>query len=239
MSEDLHSMFWPSSIAVVGASPNLSTYGGQTVDMLLAHSFPGTIIPVNPKYQTIAGLRCAPTIVSIDQPIDLALILLPTASVVDVVRECADVGVGSIAIFSSGFAEVDATGAAEQREVLSLAQAADMRVLGPNCQGFFNVHASVAATFSPAADPRRGLEFVRAGNVSVASQSGALGFAVFNSGSALGLGFSQIITCGNSADVDLLDVLDFLIDDEHTDVILAILEGLDDGSRFRQIAAVG
>ncbi|OHV43585.1 hypothetical protein BCD48_27835 [Pseudofrankia sp. BMG5.36] len=230
-------MFWPSTIAVVGASTNLATYGGQTVDMLVSQGFTGRIVPVNPKHESIAGLPTAPSVLAIGDAIDLALIMVPAPAVLDVVRECADAGVACVAIFSAGFAEQDAVGAVRQEEVLAVARAAGMRVLGPNCQGFFNVHGSVAATFSPAADPRRGAERPTPGNVAVVSQSGALGFALFHAGVALGLGFSHVVSCGNSADVDVLDVIELLVDDEHTDVVLVVLEGLHDGPRFRELAA--
>jgi acyl-CoA synthetase (NDP forming) len=230
-------MFWPTSIAVIGASADLGSYGGRTLDILTAQGYRGRLFPVNPRHERIAGLAAVRSVSAIGEPVDLAVVLVPGPAVPGIVGECAAAGVGAAAIFSSGFAETGPDGAVRQREVLAVAREAGMRVLGPNCLGFFNVHGAVAATFSPAADQRRGGARPRPGNVAVISQSGALGFGLFHSGTAAGVGFSHVISCGNAADIDVVEALEFAVDDPRTEVVLAILEGVRDGDRFRAMAA--
>jgi len=232
----LHRMFWPESIAVIGASADRDSYGGRIMDIITDQGYSGRLIPVNPRHERIAGLVAAPSVSAIDEPLDLAIVLVPGKAVLDIVRECAAADVGGMAIFSSGFAETGDLGAAQQREVTAIAGDAGMRILGPNCQGFFNVHGSVAATFSPAADLRRGATRPKPGNVAVVSQSGALGFAVLNAGIAAGLGFSHVISCGNAAELDIVELLEFVVDDPQTEVALTIVEGLQKGQRFRALA---
>lgn len=236
MNEQLGRMFWPKSIAVVGASADLDSYGGRTLDILGAQGYRGRLIPVNPRRERLAGLPVAPSVSAIGESVDLAVVLAPGKAVLEIVHDCAAAQVSAMAIFSSGFAETGEAGAAQQREVLAVARAAGMRVLGPNCLGFFNVHGAVAATFSPAADLRRGGGRPRPGNVAVVAQSGALGFALLNSGIMAGVGFSHVISCGNAADVDIVELLEFVVDDPHTDTVLAIIEGMRDGQRFRAVA---
>jgi acyl-CoA synthetase (NDP forming) len=238
IDDELRRTFRPASVAIIGASPDLASAGGRTVDMLLAHGYPGRVFPVNPRHDSIAGVPSFASIRDIGEPVDLAVIVVPAARVLDVVRDCAEAGVAGVAIFSAGFSEEGPEGEALEQEVIATARRAGMRVLGPNCQGFLDLNGSVCATFSPAADLRRGLDRAIPGNVAVISQSGALGFGIFSSGVALGMGFSRVVSCGNGADVSVLDALELTIEDDGTDVIALVLEGLSDGPRFRRLASL-
>ena len=158
IDERLRRMFRPSSITVVGASPDLATYGGQTVDILLAHGFPGRVVPVDPRRQPIAGLPTAPSVGAIEEAVDLAVIVVPAPAVLEVVRECAEAGVAGAAIFSAGFSEEDATGAALEAEVLAAPRTTPACACSARtARGSSICTPAVGATFSPAADFRRGL----------------------------------------------------------------------------------
>jgi acyl-CoA synthetase (NDP forming) len=124
-----------------------------------------------------------------------------------------------------------------QRELTELAASGAIRIVGPNAEGFVNLHAPVPLTFSPTIDLDRGVERILAGDVAVVSQSGGLGFSLFNDGQARGLGFSHVVSSGNEADLDAVDYTEFLVDDPHASVILLLVEGLRDPERLRAVGA--
>jgi acyl-CoA synthetase (NDP forming) len=172
----------------------------------------------------------------VPEPVDLALIAVRAELVPDVVADCAAAGTRAAVIFSSGFGEQDAAGQAAQARLTQLARETGIRLLGPNGEGFFNVAAGVPASFSPTVDYSRGLTHLAAGGLAVVSQSGGLGFALFNAAQAVGLGASFVVTTGNEADVEALEVADFLIEDEASTVIALLAEGF--GAGPGAIAAV-
>lgn len=230
--------FWPRSIAIIGASGSPHTLSARPLRILQQHGYPGRLYPVNPRYAELAGLACYPDVGSLPESPDLALVLVSAAAVPGVVDECGAAGVGGVVVISSGFAEQQAGGAqlrARLREVLDRHPA--LRLAGPNSEGFINVRGAVPATFSPAADPDRGMQHLLPGPVAVVSQSGGLGFALFNDGQARGLGFSYVISAGNEDDLSLLDYVDYLVTDERVQVILLFVEGLRQAGRLAATAA--
>ena len=227
----------PSSVAVIGASPDPHRIRGALLEMLRNNGYPGAIYPVNPSYRDIAGLRCYESIAAVGAPVDLAVIAIPAASVLPALEECAAAGVRNVIIISSGFAEDDAAPPEMQASIAALARRTGMRICGPNAEGFHNEQARVTATFSPAADRAAGERLVASQRrVGVVAQSGGMGFALYNRGLALGLPFSIIATTGNEADLTAADFFAHLARDENTAAILLFLESIRDAAGFAAAA---
>lgn len=230
----LHSFFWPESIAVLGASPDLHRIRGRLLHQLRENDFPGRILPINPSYQDIGGLECFPSIGAAGGPIDLALIAIPAAGVAAAVEECAKAGVKNTLIISSGFAEEGGSAGSMQDDLVAVTRQYGIRACGPNCEGYFNALGKVATTFSPTvetqADPNA--VYVSEKRVGVIAQSGGIGFALFNRGKAAGLAFSYVISTGNEADLGMADFLDYMIEDPHTNVVMLFCEAIRQGPAF-------
>ena len=160
----LQSFFWPQSIAVLGASPDLHRIRGRLLHQLRENGYPGRILPINPSYQEIGGLPCYPSIGAVRQPIDLALVAIPAAAVTPALEQCGRAGVKNALIISSGFAEEGGAASEMQASLIDVTQRTGIRACGPNCEGYFNALGKVATTFSPTvevkedADPGPGLD---------------------------------------------------------------------------------
>ena len=222
----LRALLTPGSIAIVGASQDPSRLSGRPLEILRQHRYPGRILPVNPQHETIGGLPAFPSISAVPGPVDVAAIVVRAALVPQVLSECASTGVRSVAIFSSGFAEEGEDGRRAEQSIGAIARASGMRILGPNAEGFFNVHDGIPLTFSPTVDYERGLTRLVSGNVAVVSQSGGLGFALFNGGQGVGMGASYVVSTGNEADLGAVEVAGHLIEDAKTDVVALVVEGM-------------
>ena len=230
----LHSFFWPASIAVLGASPDLHRIRGRLLHQLRENDFPGRILPINPSYREIGGLKCYPSIGAVGGPIDLALIAIPASGVAAAVEECAKAGVRNTLIISSGFAEEGGSAGGMQDELVAVTRRYGIRACGPNCEGYFNTMGKVATTFSPTvetqADPNA--VYVSDKRIGVIAQSGGIGFALFNRGKAAGLAFSYVISTGNEADLGMADFLDYMIEDPHTHAVMLFCEAIRKGPEF-------
>jgi len=152
----LDSFFAPSSIAIIGASPDATKIRGILLSFLRKNDYPGHIYPVNPSYPDIDGLRCYPTVAAIGERVDLALVTIPANVVLPALEECAAAGVRHSVIISSGFAEEGGESAGLQQQIADLAKRTGMRVSGPNAEGFYNEPGRVSATFSPTVDMKPG-----------------------------------------------------------------------------------
>ena len=229
---DLSRLLEPAGIAIVGASADPRRIGGQPLHCLATYGFPGRVYPVNPGHREIEGLPCYASVEAIPGPCDVALIAVPAQGVAEVVRQCGAKGVSYAVILSSGFAETGEAGRRMQAEIVRTAREAGVRLIGPNCQGLLNVPNRLFATFGAVClEPQ-----LRAGGVSMASQSGGFGFSVLLTCEALGLGFRAMVTTGNQADVDVTEVLDALVDDPGTRVLCAYIEAVADGRRLMHVA---
>ncbi|MGE5182101.1 MAG: GNAT family N-acetyltransferase, partial [Acidobacteriota bacterium] len=224
----LRAIFAPASVAVIGASRTPGTIGRSILENLVRDGFRGPIYPIHPVARELAGRPCYRTIGAVGRPIDLAVIAVPAASVEPVVRECAAAGVRGVVVISAGFAE--AGGREAEARLRELARGAGMRMVGPNCMGVMSTDPTVRldATFSPVYPP--------AGNVSVATQSGALGLAMLDHARALELGIADFISIGNKADVSVNDVLAYWHDDHRTRVIALYLESFGNPRTFTRLA---
>ncbi len=229
-TESLRPMFRPRSVAVVGVSRDSNHIGSRVLDAILQSKFPGPIYPVNPKAETIAGIKSYPSVAAIPEPVDLAVIAVPAAAVLDVVDDCARRGVRALIVISAGFAEVGPEGKGLQDQLLAKVRGYGMRMLGPNCLGLLSTDPAgpLNASFVRVAPP--------VGNVAMSSDSGALGLAVLAGASRLGLGISACVSVGNRADVSSNDLLEYWEHDERTGVILLYLESFGNPDRFARIA---
>ena len=222
--------FEPNGVAVVGASRQRGTIGGEILHNVLSYGFKGPVYPVNPAAEEIENIKCYPTIEAVPGQVDLAVIVVPAAKVVDVAAGCARKGVKALVVISAGFSETGKEGKARQAELLSVCRSAGMRLIGPNCMGIANTNPSVLldATFAPGIPPR--------GRVGFSSQSGALGLAIMEFANSLGLGISTFVSVGNKADISGNDLLRYWESDENTDVILLYLESFGNPKKFSEIA---
>jgi acyl-CoA synthetase (NDP forming) len=233
---DLGPLLSPKSIAIIGASSNPTRLGGRPLQILLQHGYGGSIYPVNPGHDAVGGLPAYPSISAVPRPVDVAAVIVPASLVVETLRECAAAGVRSAVVFSSGFAEQGEEGRLAEQQIEEIARRSGMRVLGPNGEGFFNLTERIPLTFSPTVDYERGLSSLVAGNVAVVSQSGGLGFALFNGGQSVGLGSSHVVSTGNEADLGALEVAAYLIEDPATDVVALLVEGFRQGEDLGPVA---
>jgi acetyl coenzyme A synthetase (ADP forming)-like protein len=216
----------PRSVAVIGASRNPETVGHQVLRNLLAGGFAGPVYPVNPGAEHVASVKAYPTVLDVPGAVDLAVIAVPAAAVLDVVRQCAAKGIGGLVVLSAGFGEVGDVAA--QVELRDLARRNGMRLVGPNCVGVVNTAIGLDATFSPYA--------ASAGRIAMQSQSGALGIAILERSARIGLGVSSFVSVGNKADVSGNDLLQYWEDDPGTDVVLLYLESFGNPHKFARIA---
>ena len=222
--------FEPRGVAVIGASRQRGTIGGEILHNLLSYGFKGPVYPVNPAAAVIQDVSSYPSIEEVPGPVDLAVIVVPAAKVMEVAAGCARKGVRALVVISAGFSETGAEGKARQAELVSVCRGAGMRLIGPNCMGIANTDPLVLldATFAPAIPPR--------GRVGFSSQSGALGLAIMEFAKSLGLGISTFVSVGNKADISGNDLLRYWEADDNTDVILLYLESFGNPKKFSEIA---
>ena len=222
--------FRPRGIAVIGASRRPGTIGWQVVDNLLRHGFQGAIFPVNPSARVVHSIPAWRSVLEIPGEVDLAVVAVPKAAVLDVVEECGVRGIPAVVVISAGFRESGEAGAARERALVTRVRELGMRLVGPNCMGVLNTDPAHAmnATFAPTMPP--------AGTVSFLSQSGALGVTILDYAAEYGIGIRHFISVGNKPDVSGNDLLEFWEGDPGTRVILMYLETFGNPRHFTRIA---
>jgi acetyl coenzyme A synthetase (ADP forming)-like protein len=223
-------LFFPRSVAVIGASTDPTSIGGRLFHNILFEGFTGPLYPVNPKAKVIGSVRAYPTIGDVPDEVDLAYIVVPQPLVIEVARQCAAAGVRGIVVISAGFSETGEEGAKLEAELLDIVRDSGMRMVGPNCMGLLNTASSVRlnGTFAPVYPP--------AGNVAMSSQSGALGIAILDYATRNNIGISQFVSVGNKADVSGNDLILAWEDDPETDVITLYLESFGNPKKFSRLA---
>jgi acetyl coenzyme A synthetase (ADP forming)-like protein len=229
-SAALRKLLAPGSVAVIGASRRRGTVGGELFHNLLAAGFTGPVYPVNTKAASVQSVGAYPMVEDIPGPVDLAVLAIPAAQVLQVARACAAKGVGALIVLSAGFAESGPEGVERQRELLAICRQTGMRLIGPNCLGVINTDPAVRldATFGPTLPAR--------GRVGFGSQSGALGLAIVDYANDLGLGLSSFLSVGNKADISGNDLLGYWQDDPDTDMVLLYLESFGNPRKFSRFA---
>ena len=219
--QGLKPLFDPQTIAIIGASNDVNKFGGRPIRYMLEVGFDGRIYPVNPRGGEIQGLTCYRDIREVPETVDMTVITVPAPLVVGSVRACAEAGVRSAVIFSSGFAEVGAEGEAWQQELAEIARETGIRLVGPNCMGMLNTHSHAIGTFSSSFEHG----WPKVGNISVISQSGAVGGHTMVLARERGLGIHGWMTTGNECDVDVAECIAYCAEDPQTQVIAAYIEG--------------
>ncbi|TDC46626.1 GNAT family N-acetyltransferase [Jiangella ureilytica] len=230
-ARSIERLLTPRSVAVIGASRWREKIGQTLVRNLVLGGFTGPIYAVNREATAITGLPAYKSVRDVPGEVDLALVAVPADAVAEVVLDCAAKGVRGLVVVSSGFAETgEPVGRARQGELVRLARAHGMRIVGPNCLGIVNtdpaysLNASLATTLPPA------------GRVGFFAQSGALGSAILGDGAARGLGVSTFVSAGNRADVSGNDLLQYWRDDPATEVVLLYLESLGNPRKFSRLS---
>jgi len=216
-------LFEPRSVAVVGV-PRSERPGQLFLRALLDPGYGGRIYPVNPNAQEILGLRCYPSVTSLPEAVDLAIITVSTDLAASVVGECAEKGVKAAIVFTAGFSELGTEeGRRRGAELLAAVRGGQLRLVGPNCMGIY-VPKSGLGSFPGMPSQQGPIAFV--------SQSGSLCNRLVWSGSGRGLAFSKVVSVGNQADLETSDFLEHLAEDPETEIIAAYIEGAKDGRRL-------
>ncbi|MFC9972897.1 GNAT family N-acetyltransferase [Spirillospora sp. NPDC127200] len=229
-SRSIQRLLFPSSVAVIGASRAEHSVGQTVLRNLLGGDFTGPVYPVHPTATAVAGVRAYASVLDIPDDVDLAVVAVRAPAVHDVVEQCAGKGVRGLIVVSSGFGETGPEGRARQEELVRLARAYGMRVVGPNCLGIANTDPEVRlnATLAPTMPGR--------GPVGFFSQSGALGIAILQRTAERGLGLSTFVSAGNRADVSGNDLMQYWEEDPATKAVLLYLESLGNPRKFARLA---
>ena len=229
MTIDLRPLFHPGAIAVIGVSSDKSKFSSLVIAVMEMLGYKGHIYLVNPNTNAIPGKKVYASILDIPNPVDLAVIFVPSRFVTSVIEESAKKGVKAAIIHSAGFAELGDEGRLQQDAIVRAAQSSGMRIVGPNCMGVTSPSSGINMVTAHSPD-------VYEGHVAFAGQSGWATEYTLVAGTERGLGFSTVVSCGNQADLSISDYLDYFGQDPRTRVIGAYVEGFKDGARF--VAAV-
>jgi acetyltransferase len=224
----LDPFFHPRSVAVIGATETPGSVGRTLLHNLIATPFGGTVYPVNPKRDSVLGIRAYRSIADVPSSVDLAVIATPAPTVPGLVGECVDRGVRAAVIISAGFHETGPAGAALEQKVLAQAQRGRMRIVGPNCLGVMSPLSGLNATFAAG--------IALPGNVAFLSQSGALLTAILDWSLRERVGFSAFASLGTMLDVGWGDLIDYLGDDPRTRAIVMYMESVGDARAFLSAA---
>ena len=229
MTDPLHIFFHPRGVAVLGASGNPTKLSHGVLRNLVTHGYRGPVYPVNPKGGEMLGLRVYPSVADVPDPVELAIIVLSAERTVEALEACGKRGVRAAVLIASGFAELGVGGREREEQLRAAARRYGMRFIGPNCVGVIDTYSPIDTTFVRTMPTQGVIGFV--------SHSGAVCGGTMDWASAVGVGFSRIVSLGNQADVDMADALESLAADPHTQVVAAYIEGLPDGRRFVEAAA--
>ena len=228
LKQQLDYLFNPRSVAVIGASNIFGKWGFNILGRLLSRKCDRQIYAINNKDPEVLGLKAYKSLVDVPGPVDLAVITVPFQALHQAMHDCVQKGVKIAIVISSGLAETGDEGANIERELVEIARQGGIRIVGPNCLGNFDAFSNFyTVPFLPK---------VKRGSVALISQSGNSSQSVLNHGLEMGLGFSKFISSGNEADLRFEDYLEYLAQDDRTDIILGYVEGLREGRRFLELA---
>ncbi len=231
--DQVRSLLVPQSIAVVGASSDLSKVTGRTLKHLLAHGYSGEIYPINPNCEEIAGLQCYPSVLALPRAVDTAFIQVAAAAVPGVLRECVEHGVRSAIVHTAGLGEGSGDGREHQARIRALVNDAGLPLLGPNCAGVANVADDIILSPIACYDMRP----LTKGRIGLISHSGGLTGAYVSRAEERGIGFSCIVSTGNELVLEASHFVEYFVGDPGTDVIALFIETLRDAPRFHRAAS--
>ncbi len=225
---DLSFLFEPRSIAVIGASNNPQKRGYQSIRSLQTGGFKGDIYPINSREKEILGLKAFPKAEDVPDPIDLALISAPAKRVPEALQDCGRKGIRGAVVLAVGFGETGHDGARLQNEIVAIGRRENIRIVGPNTSGIFNLHHHMNLV---------GISNVRPGSIAILSQSGNMGLSLMTEMAVKSeLGVSAYVGVGNEADIRFHEYLSYLREDANTQVIVVFVDGMKDGRSFLQVA---
>ncbi|MGH8843222.1 MAG: CoA-binding protein, partial [Advenella sp.] len=214
----------PASVALIGASSNQKKNTARPLRFMQKHGFAGNIYPVNPSATQINGVKAWGSIDQLPDNVDHAFVMIDSAGVTDVVEQCARKGIGMVTIYSDGFAEAGDEGIQRQQQLCATARRLGVRILGPNSIGLANVHSGAVISVNAAFE----MDNLTAGDIGIISQSGSMMGSLMSRAAARGFGFSHLVSVGNESDISVGEILDAMVDDDATRVILLFLETLRD-----------
>lgn len=225
---NLTRIFKPKHIAVIGASEKAGTIGNAIMTNLVHGKFSGSLIPVNPKHDSLHGRRCLKSVSDLPPGIDLAVVATPIQTVPEIVRECVSNNVAGAIIISAGGKEIGEKGREIEDKIRKTAYEGGLRIVGPNCLGIIDPGVNLNASFAS--------EMPAAGNLAFVSQSGAICTAVLDLAFQERFGFSHFVSIGSMLDVDFGDIIDYLGNDYRTKSILLYIENLTNFRKFMSAA---
>ena len=228
VTASLRPFFEPRSVAVIGASRRRGTIGGELFRNVIEADFQGAAYPVNRDGASVAGVRGYRSVDEIPDPVDVAVVCVPAAGVIEAAEQALARNIRALVVISAGFAETGSDGIDRQERLLALVRAHGARLIGPNCLGISVAGPSLNATFASRSAPP--------GNIGFSSQSGALGLALLEAAVTRGLGLSAFVSIGNKADVSTNDLLEWWEEDSATEAILLYVESFGNPRRFARIA---
>ncbi len=226
--DKLHKLFNPRTIAVIGATNRKGSVGYSVIRNLIGSGFEGIVYPINPKRESILGVKVYTSVKETPDTIDLAVIATPARTVPAIVRECGESGVSGIVILTAGFGEIGEEGKKASEEIKAIAREYGMRIIGPNCLGFMRPSLNLNASFAS--------KMALPGKIAFISQSGALGTAVLDWSVRQNVGFSYFVSIGSMLDVGFNDLIDFFGQDSGTSSIVIYMESLANARKFMSAA---
>lgn len=227
-AESLHSLFFPQSIAVVGASNRFGKWGFNLAATLLVSFYTNPVYLVNPRERLVLGRSSFPDLSSLPERVDLAVLAVPAPQTIPLIEECGRLGIPNALVVASNFKEVGEEGARLEERLLKTARAGGVHMVGPNTMGMVSTPAGLEILFMPLG--------VKAGPIDVISQSGNIGLQIMELGMKEGMGISRFVGSGNEALLGVEDYLAYFGGDDHSRVIVLYLEGIRNGERFLQAA---
>jgi acyl-CoA synthetase (NDP forming)/RimJ/RimL family protein N-acetyltransferase len=229
-ARSMHTILFPERVAIIGASRREESIGALVMRNILAAGYQGELYPIHRVADSIQGLRAYPTIHDVPEPVDLAIVVVPAAQAIDVVKDCGKAGVKALLVLSAGFAEAGEEGIRLQEKLRRRVRRAGMRIVGPNSFGLINNDPTVRLNATLAS------VIPESGRLGLFAQSGALGVAVLASAARRGLGISVFASAGNRVDVSGNDLMQYWIDDQETDTVGLYLESMGNPRKFSRIA---
>lgn len=224
----IDTLFNARSVAVLGASADPGRLGNRPLQLLKQWGYDGEVYAVNPKYDEIDGVPCFGSILDIEDTPDAAYVVLPSGAVPGALEQCAEHGVGAAVVSTGGFSEVGAEGQALEERIRNVVRDSDMRLLGPNCEGLWNVHRSLPITFGSAAFRSD----IRPGSLAIVSQSGSFGAGIAQGCLNREIGCGYLVTTGNEVDLTVSDMIDYFADRDDVTGIVGFVEGVHEPERF-------
>lgn len=225
-NKTLDKIFYPDSVAIVGASNNKGKFGYMYTESFvnIGHR---NIFPINPKEKEVMGFKAYPSVKDVPEDVDLALLVIPPEFAPEVVKECVEKGVKGVILYTSGFRELGEEGRKKEEELVAIAKGTGTRLIGPNCMGIYNAAGKVS--FSPTMPKETG-------PIGMISHSGSMCNMLTNLAGARGMKFSKVVSCGNECDLNWADFLEYMAQDPETGVVIGYLEGTRNGRRFLDVA---